>query len=270
MTIQTALLQGAKLLAEDSIAVPSLTAEVLLCRALNRERQYLFAHPEEELTEVAWLHYGRYLHQRLNGKPTQYITGRQEFYGRDFLVTPDVLIPRPETEHLVEACLALIRPADKLLDVGTGSGAIAISSPWRPRRQVYATDISTAALRIASENARKTLAQVGLARLPTWSLASPMPTSIWWLPTHPTSPERTSPRSSAKSAITSPKSHYSLDPSGLEHLRTPNPGSSPRAASRRLAVARTRVQFVKPVRKMLGPEWTEITVQPDLAASPGS
>ena len=105
MTIQTALLQGTKLLEEDSIAAPRLTAEVLLSHALQRERQYLYAHPEEELTEVAWIHYGRYLHQRLQGKPTQYITGRQEFYGREFRVTPDVLIPRPETEHLVEAAL---------------------------------------------------------------------------------------------------------------------------------------------------------------------
>src|ERR1700686_2691085 len=103
MTIQTALLQGTKLLEEDSIAAPRLTAEVLLSHALGRERVYLYAHPEEELSEVAWLHYGRYLHQRLQGKPTQYITGRQEFYGGEFRVTPDVLIRRPATERLVVA-----------------------------------------------------------------------------------------------------------------------------------------------------------------------
>ncbi len=84
---------------------PKLTAEVLLCHALHQERAYLFAHPEQPLTELEWIHYGRYLHQRLEGKPTQYITGTQEFYGRPFRVTPDVLIPRPETEHLVEAAL---------------------------------------------------------------------------------------------------------------------------------------------------------------------
>src|SRR5947199_7971536 len=103
MTAQTALLQGTALLEEAGIAVPRLTAEVLLAHALRRERSYLYAHPEEPLSEVAWLHYGRYLHERLKGKPTQYITGRQEFYGREFRVTPDVLIPRPETEHLIEA-----------------------------------------------------------------------------------------------------------------------------------------------------------------------
>jgi release factor glutamine methyltransferase len=73
MTVQTALLQGTKLLEGDSVAVPRLTAEVLLSHALHREREYLYAHPEEELTEVGWLHYGRYLHERMKGKPTQYI-----------------------------------------------------------------------------------------------------------------------------------------------------------------------------------------------------
>jgi len=124
MTIHTALIQGAKLLEEGAVSVPRLTAEVLLAHALRRERSYLYAHSDEELSEVAWLHFGRYLNERLNGKPTQYITKRQEFYGRDFRVTPDVLIPRPETEHLIEASLPRIRPGDTVLDVGTGSGAL--------------------------------------------------------------------------------------------------------------------------------------------------
>src|ERR1041385_2221553 len=127
MTVQTALLQGTRLLEEDGIAVPRLTAEVLLAHALNRERVYLFAHPEHELAELEWFHFGRYLHERLKGKPTQYITGRQEFYGREFVVTPDVLIPRPETELVVETAIEAGPAAGKILDVGTGSGAIAIS-----------------------------------------------------------------------------------------------------------------------------------------------
>ena len=94
MTFETALLQGIRLLEDGGIAAPRLTAEVLLAHAVGRERVYLYAHPERELTESEWLHYGRYLHERLNGKPTQYITRRQEFYGREFRVTPDVLIPR--------------------------------------------------------------------------------------------------------------------------------------------------------------------------------
>src|SRR5215475_9485773 len=105
MTVQTALLQGTRLLEDAGIAVPRLTAEVLLGHAMRRERVYLFAHPEQELKEVEWLHYGRYLHERMGGKPTQYITKKQEFYGREFRVTADVLIPRPETEHVIEVAL---------------------------------------------------------------------------------------------------------------------------------------------------------------------
>src|SRR5260370_34845236 len=97
MTVQTALLQGTQLLEEAGIAVSRLTAEVLLAHAIGRERVYLYAHPEEELSEVGWIHFGRYLKERLDGKPTQYITKRQEFYGREFMVGPHVLIPRPET-----------------------------------------------------------------------------------------------------------------------------------------------------------------------------
>src|SRR4051794_32505266 len=105
MTVHTALLQGTRLLEDAAVAVPRLTAEVLLSFAMRCERVYLFAHSDQELQEVEWLHYGRYLHERMQGKPTQYITKRQEFYGREFRVTPDVLIPRPETEHLAEVAI---------------------------------------------------------------------------------------------------------------------------------------------------------------------
>jgi release factor glutamine methyltransferase len=161
MTILTALLQGAHLLQDDAIPVPRLTAEVLLAHALQRDRSYLYAHPEQELSEIAWIHYGRYLHERLQGKPTQYITGRQEFYGRDFRVTSDVLIPRPETEHLVEAAMARIQPHDVVLDVGTGSGAIAITLALETGAQVLASDISIPALKVAQTNAQRLSARVG-------------------------------------------------------------------------------------------------------------
>ena len=78
-------------------------------RATGHDRAWLYAHANDELIELWWIHYGRYLHQRIKGEPTQYITGRQEFYGREFRVTPDVLIPRPETEHLIEAALTPAR-----------------------------------------------------------------------------------------------------------------------------------------------------------------
>ncbi len=161
MTVQTALQQGTKLFEDARISAPRLTAEVLLSHALHRDRVYLYGHPEQELSEVEWLHYGRYLHERLNGKPTQYITRTQEFYGRPFLVTPDVLIPRPETEHVVEAALAV--GGRRILDVGCGSGAIAVTLQLETGAEVWATDISLPALRVARENASRLGAKVHFA-----------------------------------------------------------------------------------------------------------
>ena len=139
-----------------------LTAEVLLCHAVRCERAYLYAHANDELTELAWIHYGRYLDERLKGKPTQYITHKQEFYGRDFYVNEDVLIPRPETEHLVEAAVEFARsPAARtVLDVGTGSGAIAVSVALELGRALWASDVSERALAVAKRNAAAHAASV--------------------------------------------------------------------------------------------------------------
>jgi len=170
LTVHDALLQGAKLLEDGGIAAPRLTAEVLLSHALRCQREFLYTHPEQELREVEWIHFGRYLHERLKGKPTQYITGHQEFYGRDFLVTPDVLIPRPETELVVETAMKAGRAAGRILDVGTGSGAIAISLDLETHSLVsatsfvYATEISRAALGVARENAGRLGAHVEFVR----------------------------------------------------------------------------------------------------------
>src|SRR5215472_3181844 len=160
MTVQTALLQGARLLEDAQVAVPRLTAEVLLSHAMRLDRVSLFAHPEQELREVEWLHYGRYLSERMQGKPTQYITKRQEFYGREFRVSPDVLIPRPETEHVVEAALRLASGARRVLDIGTGSGALAVTLQLETGAEAYATEISASAAALAAENARRLGARV--------------------------------------------------------------------------------------------------------------
>ena len=159
MTIQTALLQGQQLLEKAEVSAPRLNAEVLLAHAVGCERTWLFTHSSEELREVWWIHYGRYLHERMQGKPTQHITGVQEFYGREFRVTPDVLIPRPETEHVIEAALPL--HASRIVDIGTGSGAIAITLALETGAFVVGTDISVAALVIAAANGSQLHAKVG-------------------------------------------------------------------------------------------------------------
>src|SRR5216683_8228080 len=139
MDIRAALLQGQTLLEDAKISAPRLTAEVLLAHVIGCERVWLYAHSDEELSELWWIHYGRYLHERLQGKPTQYITGRQEFFGRDFIVTPDVLIPRPETEHVIEAALERSTAASTILDIGAGSGAIAVTLALETKARVFAT-----------------------------------------------------------------------------------------------------------------------------------
>lgn len=155
LTVRQALQQGTELLEKSGIAAPRLTAEVLLSHAARQPRQWLYAHATDPLQELWWIHYGRYLHERLNGKPTQYITGIQEFYGRDFQVAPAVLIPRPETELLIEAVLEKTK-GGRIADIGTGSGAIAVTLALEASEcAVVATDISAAALVIARANAAR-------------------------------------------------------------------------------------------------------------------
>jgi len=164
MTLGAALQQATELLARGGVEPARLTAEILLAYAVGCSRSYLYGHPERELDRIEWIHFGRYLYERLQGKPTQYITGRQEFYGREFRVTPAVFIPRPETEHLVEAALELPRPPGAVVDVGTGSGAIAVTLALEMGCAVVATEISWAALEVARENVRRLAAPVDLVQ----------------------------------------------------------------------------------------------------------
>jgi release factor glutamine methyltransferase len=155
LSIRLALEQGTRILDEAGIAAPRLTAEVLLAHAARCEREWLYAHFTDELREVWWIHYGRYLNERLKGKPTQYITRKQEFYGREFSVGPAVLIPRPETEHVIETALEKLQdiPGGLIVDAGCGSGAIAVTLSLETGRPVVGTDISVDALSVATANA---------------------------------------------------------------------------------------------------------------------
>jgi len=135
-------------------------AETLLLYLLEKSKAWLMAHDDEELTPTQAASYAELLRRRALGEPIQYITGKTEFYGLPFRVTPDVLIPRPETEHLVEKSLELaakLAPAPlRIADVGTGSGAIAVVlAHYLPYAQITAIDLSPAALAIAAENAHR-------------------------------------------------------------------------------------------------------------------
>ena len=145
-------------LTAEHVPSPRLNAETLLMFTLNCDRAHLYAHPERELTREEQSRYEEALTQRSKGVPAQYITGHQEFWGLDLIVSPAVLIPRPETEHLIEAVLPLAKPmrAPKIADVGTGSGAIALAlAKELPNAEIHATDNSPAALEIAEANAAR-------------------------------------------------------------------------------------------------------------------
>ena len=159
MDLKTALEHAVGVLISRDVASPRLAAEVLLMHALDCDRVHLIAHPERVLTPDEMNQYHSFVHERANGKPTQYITGHQEFWGLDLLVSEAVLIPRPETEHSVEAALELARAnpsIKKLVDVGTGSGCIALAlAKELPHHEIHATDISEVALAIARENSER-------------------------------------------------------------------------------------------------------------------
>jgi release factor glutamine methyltransferase len=150
-------------LAKAQVGSPRRNAEALLMFTLACGRAYLYAHPERELTPEESARYQDALGERARGVPAQYITGHQEFWGLDLIVTPAVLIPRPETEHLIEALLPLAHEIahPRIIDVGTGSGAIALAlAAELEEAEIHASDISEEALEIARSNA----ARHGLAR----------------------------------------------------------------------------------------------------------
>src|SRR5262245_26360276 len=161
MQLKQAVDAAYELFVANDVPSPRLNAELLLMFVLGRERAYLYAHPEYQLTGEEQSRYDEVIQERARGCPTQYITGHQEFWGLDLLVSPAVLMPRPETEHVVETVLELIKqmaPEEKLrlVDVGTGSGCIALALARElPRVDIHACDVSEEALEMARANAAR-------------------------------------------------------------------------------------------------------------------
>jgi release factor glutamine methyltransferase len=166
--LKQALTSAIHRLTADHVPSPRLNAELLLMFTLGCDRAYLHAHPERELTNDEQRRYEAALAERGRGVPAQYITGHQEFWGMDLIVSPAVLIPRPETEHVIETVLELQAFASGLrgrplhtsqlhiVDVGTGSGCLALALAQElPRAEIHATDISAPALDVARTNAAR-------------------------------------------------------------------------------------------------------------------
>ena len=175
MQLKDALARAIARLTTENVPSPRLNAELLLMFTLNSDRAYLFAHPERKLTAEEESSYEAALAERSRGVPAQYITGHQEFWGMDLIVTPAVLIPRPETEHVTETVLEIQtsgvrrqtsdqtypevrgpRSKVRIADVGTGSGCIALAlAKELPDAEIHATDISPDALEVARANAAR-------------------------------------------------------------------------------------------------------------------
>jgi len=168
MDVRTALKTGIAKLREAGVPSFTLSAELLLLHVATRDRAWLYSHPEENLPQEITDRFFALIARRAAGEPTQYLTGKQEFWGLEFEVTPDVLIPRPETEHVIEVALDRLalrelragRPQKTIgeglhiADIGTGSGCIAIAlAKELPKAEFVATDISRAALEVAGRNA---------------------------------------------------------------------------------------------------------------------
>ena len=161
MLLKQAVDAAYEFLRENDVPSPRLNAELLLMFVLGCDRAYLFAHPERLLNSEEGARYDEVVRERARGCPTQYITGHQEFWGLDLIVSPAVLIPRPETEHVIETVLELVKQRDpreklRLIDIGTGSGCIALALATElPAAEIHACDISEDALEIARINAAR-------------------------------------------------------------------------------------------------------------------
>lgn len=169
-TVAEALGEGARLTGGDG----RRDAQLLLAHCLGRPREHLFAHPEASVGGEALSAYRRCLGRRGRGEPVAYITGRREFYGLELEVNRDVLVPRPETELLVDAALTrgADRPDLKVADLGTGSGAVAIAlAAARPGWRVQASDICPRALAVARRNAAAAGVRNIAFRLGDWCAA---------------------------------------------------------------------------------------------------
>jgi release factor glutamine methyltransferase len=156
LSIAEAILEASQFLRKAGVPEPRREAGSLLAFVAQRDRTFLIAYAEHVLSDTELNEFRYVVERRAKGEPQQYITGVQDFFNREFKVTPDVLIPRPETELLVEAALKIIVPEGEvnICDVGTGSGCIAVTLLCeRPLATGTAVDISEAALKVAETNA---------------------------------------------------------------------------------------------------------------------
>jgi release factor glutamine methyltransferase len=247
--------------------------------ALGCDRAYLYAHPERELTEPENARYDEALEERGRGVPSQYITGHQEFWGLDLIVTPAVLIPRPETEHVVEAVLQLIEEAPggasvgrqypwRIADVGTGSGCIALALAQElPQAQIRGSDISPVALEIARLNA----ARLQLAERVRWApgdLLEGVETELDFVVSNPPYVgEGEADKVQREVRQFEPREAVFAGPQGLDVIARLIPQARTHLKARGWLLMEIGYTQEEPVRALLG-DWGEVRTIPDLQGIP--
>ena len=291
--LRAALKEGMARLRAADVPSHTLAAELLLMHALGHDRAWLYTHSHDSLDSLAAERYFGLIARRLAGEPTQYITGKQEFWGLEFEVTSAVLIPRPETEHVVEVALERLgargikinmktgepSPTLRIADACTGSGCLAVALAHElPHAEVFATDISAAALDVARRNAarhhvadRVHFLQTNLLEALSPSPHAPRPASLDMIVSNP-------PYVSSKEAATlprevrehEPESALFGGPTGIEVYPQLIEQAGALLAPRGLLVLELGYNLADGVRKIFHaqPGWVNISVTNDLAGIP--
>ena len=268
------------------VGSPRLNAETLMMFTLGVDRAYLYAHPERELSDDELARYDEAIAQRAEGVPAQYITGHQEFWGLDLIVSPAVLIPRPETEHLVETVLELVRemePPDlsrrarapgatsvlRIVDVGTGSGAIALALAREfPHAEVDGCDISAAALEVARANAaRLQLERVRFRQSDVLEAYPPQPAFDFVVSNPPYVGENEADKVQAIVKKYEPRCAVFAGPEGLDMIRRLAPQARERLKPGGWLLMEIGFSISEAVRGIVG-DWREVRVVPDLQGIP--
>jgi release factor glutamine methyltransferase len=252
---------------------------------LNCDRAYLFAHPERELSDYELTRYHAALADRARGVPTQYITGHQEFWGLDLIITPAVLIPRPETEHLIETVLELANAAGaagqespltgsarawpRIADVGTGSGCIALALARElPQAEIHAIDISSVALEVARTNAARLQLEDRVRFREGDLLAGTEEKSFDFIVSNPPYVgESEEDEVQLEVRKFEPRNAVFGGPSGTEVIARLIPQAYAALKPGGWLAMEVSGSIVEDVRAML-PDWREILIRPDLQAIP--
>jgi release factor glutamine methyltransferase len=267
------------------VGSPRLNAETLIMFTLGVDRAYLYAHPERELTADELARYDEAIAQRAEGIPSQYITGHQEFWGLDLIVSPAVLIPRPETEHVIETVLELVRemeppvvhragtpgaaPSLRMIDVGTGSGAIALALATEfPTAEIHACDVSAAALEVARANAaRLQLERIQFRESDVLTAYASEPAFDFVVSNPPYVGENEADKVQAIVKKYEPRCAVFAGPDGLDIIRRLAPQAHDRLKPGGWLLMEIGFSISEAVRRIVG-DWREVRVVPDLQGIP--